>query len=372
MLGRLRQIGLLCAAAACTSLAAFAHTAGAQPPRAVDFEQPLPPLERVQFTGTEAQRSGKHDDELGHGPVSFRSSAIDAPRRFDLVGIAGELRPVEFRARTTGGRWSDWVEVAGGDPVYTGGSNEVQVRARGWHPRGRLHYIQVSGTGSIPASPAGKARPRMPDVIRRQAWGANRRRGGCHPRKRPDMGEVKAATIHHTVSTNGYRRSEVPGIVLGICRFHRNGNGWDDIGYNALVDRFGRIFVGRDGDLGKPVVGAHAQGFNDQTTGVAAIGTHTHGPISKRAKNAFARFLAWKFDRHEIKPRQVKRRARLTSDGGPLTRYPRGRKVWVPRVFGHGRTGITSCPGRALRGQLDGLARATVHRMRRQRNQGAL
>jgi hypothetical protein len=364
MLLRLRQMGLLCATALCTWAAAPAAGAAGETPHATDFEQALPPLEPVRFSG-KAIEPAAHEDHLGEGPVSFRSRAIEAPRRFDLVGIAGELRPVELRARTRHGEWSDWVEVAGGDPVYTGGSDEVQVRARGWRPRGRLHYVDVSGTANLAAGGPTKAGARTPDVVSRQAWGANRRRGGCHPRKRPDMGRVKAATIHHTVTTNGYRRREVAGIVLGICRFHRNGNGWDDIGYNALVDRFGRIFVGRDGGLGKPVVGAHAQGFNDQTTGVAAIGTHTHGSISNRSKNAFARFLAWKFHRHEIEPKQVKRRARLTSDGGELTRYPRGTKVWIPRVFGHGRTGITSCPGRALRREVDGLVKATVRKMRR-------
>jgi hypothetical protein len=354
-------------------------------PEAVDFEQGLPTLERVGPTA-KGNASLHGHEHLGAGPVSHRSDPITAPQRFDLVGVAGELRPLELRAREEGGDWSEWVETQNGDPVYTGGSDEVQVRARGWRPSGRLHYVNVSGTAGTTdtllnsareavngafisvaglVSPAADAAAREPKIVSRGAWGANRDRGGCRPRAKPALGAVKAAAIHHTVTANGYSRAEAPRIVLGICRYHRNANGWNDIGYNALVDRFGTIYAGRDGGLARPIVGAHAQGFNDLTTGVAAIGTHTEKRLPRRTRKGIARFLAWRFGERGLRPKEVNGTTRLISDGGRLSRYPRGRKVRVRRLVGHRKLGVTECPGGAANRQLDLLRKATVRRMRR-------
>ena len=293
-------------------LAAFVWVAApalsSQPylPGAVDFEQRLGAVEPA--SGLPTAKLLASAKRLGKGPVSYRSAPIEAPARFDLAGLAGELRPLELRARDGGGGWSEWVEAEDGNPVYFGGADELQVRARGWRPSGTLHYVNVSGTTSTASGLLNGARaainsafisatsilepatadaaPAEPSIVTRAEWGANLTRGGCPPREAPAYGTVKAGVIHHTVSANDYTEAEAPGIVLGICRYHRNANGWNDIGYQALVDRFGNTYQGRAGGIRKAVIGAQAQGFNAQTTAVASIGTHTKEAPTQAATKA--------------------------------------------------------------------------------------
>ena len=107
-------------------------------------------------------------------------------------------------------------------------------------------------------------------------------------------------------------------MVLGICRFHRNSNGWDDVGYNFLVDKYGQVFEGRAGGIDQPVVGAQAQGFNSDSTGVANLGTYTDVPADRpgaRRDGAAARVEAAAARRagHRHRHADVGRRQRRTA-----------------------------------------------------------
>ena len=136
------------------------------------------------------------------------------------------------------------------------------------------------------------------------------------PRAGREYGEVKAVHVHHTVSLNDYTPAEAPQIVLAICRYHRNSNGWNDIGYNALVDKYGTIYEGRAGGLDQAIVGAQAQGFNSQTAGVANIGDYTSVAASQEA-------LRGHRDLHPLEARRARPAAVRAGDADGARAAPR-------------------------------------------------
>jgi hypothetical protein len=330
---------------------------------AVDFESAIPAAKRMAAASVSSFRSA-HPRERA---PRWISSPVEAPHRFDLVGVAREMRTVQIRVRDDGGSWSNWVDQDDGTPIWVGGANVAQVRAP-FRPRGSLHFVNVSGTSggfvsrmvnsarhaintavisvaSTPVAEALKLSPKPP-IVSRAAWGADLSSGGCPPRGPPEYGSVQAAVIHHTVNANDYTPEQAPSIVLGICRFHVYGNGWNDIGYNALVDRFGTLYEGRAGGLKRPVVGAQAQGFNSETTSIASIGDHTTDPPTPQAQRSIIQFLAWKMGVNHVTPATGS--VQLTSAGGSESRYPKGAVVTVPKVLGHTTLGLTACPGGAM------------------------
>ena len=166
------------------------------------------------------------------------------------------------------------------------------------------------------------------------------------------IGRVDLAFVHHTVTANEYTPEDSRTMVLGVCRFHRNSNGWNDIGYNFLVDKYGQLFEGRAGGIDKAVVGAQAQGFNSVSTGISNLGTYSDVPQSDLALDAMARLLAWKLPLHGA---PVEGDVTVTSAGGSSSRYPAGRQVNFERISGHRDGNSTACPGDQLYAQLPRL-----------------
>src|SRR4051794_7901193 len=319
------------------------------------------------------------------GPRSFglRLDAADFPdgsgvsrvvrtqRRFHLVGLRGERGDVEVRARDAAGRWSPWVPLAvrdahapdtgtgerASDPVWTGGSHELQLRVAGAVPAAlRLHLVAVPAVARRRLRPRLHARaaqsgiPAPPPMITRAQWGAD----SVPPRAEPSYGVVQMGFVHHTVNANAYGPSDSAAIVLAIAKYHRDTNGWNDIGYNFLVDRFGQIFEGRGGGIDKAVIGAQAQGYNSNSTGVAVIGTFESAGIPDAALESVAHILGWKLSLHAVPTEGL---VVLESAGGDANRYPEGRLVTFRRISGHRDGCTTSCPGDAAYAQLPAIRR---------------
>jgi hypothetical protein len=310
--------------------------------------------------------------ELRHA-ASGRSSTtirLRMPEPFDLIGLSwADREPLraELRVREAG-RWEPWLPLgAAGEhapdraigpnatmPVWVGGAEVVELRVSRLAEGLAASLVYTSRPPTRRRIAPRQVAPEGPAVIARAEWGAQR------PRVSPSYGRVKMAFVHHTVSANAYAPEDSPEIVRSVQHYHRNVLGWDDIGYQALVDRYGQVFEGRAGGLDQAVIGAQAQGWNAVSTGVAVIGTHTDVPVTSATFEALASFLAWKLAVHGVRP---KGKARVRSAGGPTCRYPEGERVRLPRISGHRHGDLTACPGEGLFAQLPELRARTKELM---------
>jgi hypothetical protein len=291
-----------------------------------------------------------------------RTLAAAQPARFDMVGLHWRgPGSVEFRTHSIGGRWSAWQPAAPeaedlpdhpsrswhlGNPYWVGASDRIAYRFRGRVTRLRAYFIE-SPEERIPLrrfSMTGS-----PPLISRTAWGADeaiRRAPPSYARS------LQFAVVHHTAGTNSYTAAQSAAVVRGIEVYHVKGNGWNDIGYNFLVDKYGQVFEGRYGGVDKNVIGAHAEGFNTGSVGIALIGTYESTAPTAAEKTALANLLAWRLDIAHVDPLST-----LTYVSGGDAKFPVGTPVFLRAVSGHRDTGFTTCPGAVLYGQLGALAR---------------
>jgi flagellar hook assembly protein FlgD len=294
-------------------------------------------------------------------------ASAPAPARFNLVGLHWRgSGTVQFRTRSLAGRWSGWAGAAPeaedqpdagtaerarsrswrlGNPWWVGPSNRIEYRLRGTVERLRAFFVW-SPPASVPARTLQAAG--MPAIVPRRGWSADesiRRAGPSY------ASAVRFAVVHHTAGRNGYSAAESPAIVRAIQLYHVKGNGWNDIGYNFLVDRFGQVFEGRFGGIDRNVVGAHAEGFNTGSVGVAVLGEYSSLAVAKSARDALARLLAWRLDLAHVDPAST-----LSFISGGNARFGAGLPVFLRAVSGHRDTGFTDCPGTALYNLLGSIA----------------
>ncbi|PTR22489.1 uncharacterized protein with LGFP repeats [Rhodococcus sp. OK519] len=185
------------------------------------------------------------------------------------------------------------------------------------------------------------------NIISRRAWGADEGIRCQNPTYDDSTG---GATVHHTAENNNYSREQSAGIVRGIYAYHAKSLGWCDVGYNVLVDRFGQIFEGRFGGLDRPVQGAHAGGFNENTVGIAMMGNFVNEPAPAAAIESVGKYLGWRLKLANLNP---KGQVTMYSEGTQYSKYAQGQRVVLPTIFAHRDVGYTECPGSAAYAQMD-------------------
>ena len=216
----------------------------------------------------------------------------------------------------------------------------------------------VAGVAQVASVVPSAAAP-GPAIITRAQWGADESLRTCEP----DLStSTVAAAIHHTASTNSYSAADVPGLIRGFYAYHTRsvaagGRGWCDIGYNFLVDKFGRIFEGRAGSIDKAVVGAHTGGYNSRSFGVSAIGEYGSAAPPGVMIEAISQVVAWKFKTYRILAGVDVTIVAGSGEGAP--RFAPGTLVTLPTIFAHRDVSLTACPGQGLYDQL-GYIRARV------------
>lgn len=327
------------------------------------------------------------------GPRAWRSTAL-ATSTHSMVGFtwtaAGPGAPdpeIRIRSRVDG-RWTPWqrAEVMHDVPdagsaeatptrgthlAWIGASDGIAIQVRGRRPAdltlvllepARLaadrtvaerladHTERAARAAAAP-DPAMAARRRRsvpaPALLTRRDWGADESwRSG----RTSYNTTIKQVHVHHSASGNTYTEDDVPALLRGFYRYHTKSLGWSDIGYNFLVDRFGRTWVGRAGGPAKAVRGAHTLGFNATSTGVCVIGNFETAAPTAAVLDAVAAVAAWKLSLYGGKPRG---RVEVVSEGSD--KYRTGRVATLPVIDGHRDTNATACPGKLLYAKLPAI-----------------
>ncbi|HEY5859125.1 MAG TPA: N-acetylmuramoyl-L-alanine amidase, partial [Actinomycetota bacterium] len=274
-----------------------------------------------------------------------------------LVGLAwtsGPLTGASARVRR-GGAWSEWFALdcdpsEGPDPEEAPRSERRTSRPM-WIDRADavevvvpdgamdVDLVRVRETTRTALSITESSAEAVPGILPRSAWNARSYVGT--PSVTTD---VRLAVIHHSVNTNGYASADVPSMIRGIQNYHIDGNGWNDIAYNFVVDRFGRLWEGRAGGVDQGVIGGHTYGCNTGTIGVCYLGDLRGVAMPPAAVQAITGLLSWKFNQvHAISPGGQNYFAPVTANS--TSKWEAGVVDLHPTVVGHEHFSFTECPG---------------------------
>lgn len=286
-----------------------------------------------------------HDE---HGPDPRTAEGRDARPGTDAL-LVGHVDAVQVKVRTEDGAPSD-MKLAVVDPGKASGTakeapaiDTARLSSATGDGAGGSTDVPTEVPSDVPpagdgdlALQAGVVTPK-PKIYSRAQWGADE---SIRDKSSLSYYEVHAGFVHHTVNANDYTSAEVPGIIRSIYNYHVKTRGWSDIGYNFLVDKYGRIWEGRAGGVDRPVVGAHTSGYNQYSFAMSAIGNFETAQPTSAMITAYAQVFAWKLSLHGVSASSTSQRVGSKS---------------FRAINGHRDAGSTACPGRYLYAQIPSI-----------------
>ena len=247
-----------------------------------------------------------------------------------------------------------------GEPVLDGRARTRSSSGRAAAvTRVRAYFVR---SPRLPVAPANAARARG------RAADHHARRLG-RERVDPPRGAVLRATalhlaiVHHTAGSNSYtRRSRRRSCGRSSSTTCRATAGTTSATTSSSTSTARSSRAGTAAST-RPVIGAHAQGFNTGSVGVALIGNYSSTSITPAARAALVSLLAWRLDVAHVDP--LSKVVRVSA-GQPALRGGHGghaaRDLGPPRRLpdraARARASTRSCPRSRSRGREDRAAEA--------------
>ena len=300
-------------------------------------------------------------------PGGLRLDTVDPGRgsspAAEPAAFAADL-PAEDPTATT-----DPSDPVPSDPAAPGDGTETPAEPTPTDPASPTPSDPATQEPTPPASPSPSASPSSspaetlppappstvpkPPIVSRAGWGADE---SISPEAPEYLDGVKAVFVHHTAGSNTYSCADSAAVVRSLYAYHVQSEHWKDIGYNFLVDKCGTVFEGRKGGVDRPVFGAHTDGFNRESAGIAVIGTYTDAAAPSAVTTSVARIAAWKLGQYKGDPAGS---TMLTAGANGNNYFGKaftaGTKYSFSQISGHRDGFNTQCPGTKLYGQLKSI-----------------
>lgn len=198
-------------------------------------------------------------------------------------------------------QWSEWQSF----PTFTEGITEGRTVFVGGEINSSTTYLQIKSDLPIAASfnlrlfapghsknnqsistrsPSDICACAQPEFEGRNDWCPS---GNCPTDSTPQPTEPTHIIVHHSAGQT--TSTDFAAVVRSYWDLHVNGNGWDDIGYNWLVDGDGVLYEGR----GENRQGAHFSCMNQKTTGICFIGNYENATPTNEGLETLQNFIAW-------------------------------------------------------------------------------